>query len=87
MPCSVGVSLRVAASGTVWGEVGGRQILHSRISFQTLVQAFRGGCVHMCRIQTGLPQLQGLGLCSPYLQGALQAHSPGSCLVGALARR
>lgn len=23
----------------------------------------------MCRIQTGLPQLRGLGLCSPYLQG------------------
>lgn len=80
-----GGSLGVAAPGRVWGEVGGRQILHSRISFQTLVRAFRGGCVHMCRVQTRLPQLRGLGLCSPYLQGALQAHSPSSCLVGALA--
>lgn len=67
---SCGESLGVATSGSVWGEVGCRQILCSRISVQMLVQAFRrGGCVHTCEVPAGLPQPRGQASAVPASRG------------------
>lgn len=70
MLCPVEGSLGVATSGSIWGEVGCRQILCSRISVQMLVQTFRrGGYVHTCPVPPGLPQPRGQASAVPASRG------------------